>query len=184
MTFTQSGDGPTKVSASFSGLTAGKHGFHIHEFGDTTNGCMSTGPHFNPAGKKHGAPTDEERHAGGLGNAAATAARVRVGDGGCADPLSGPNSIVGRAVVIHELEDDLGKGDNSEIGTQGKTSSTTGNAGAPRLWRHRTHAAVREERNLFDDGTRRGERDGRDATRAPPVPRTRVTLVLFTVVNT
>ena len=32
--------------------------------------------------------------------------------------------------MIHELEDDLGKGDNSEIGTQGKTSSTTGNAGA------------------------------------------------------
>ena len=129
VTFTQSGDGPTKVSASFSGLTAGKHGFHIHEFGDTTNGCMSTGPHFNPHGKKHGAPTDEERHAGDLGNVVATA-------DGCewemedADPPSGPNSIVGRAVVIHELEDDLGKGDNSEIGTQGKTSSTTGNAAA------------------------------------------------------
>ena len=45
-------------------------------------------------------------------------------------PLTGKNSIVGRAFVIHELEDDLGKGDNSEIGTQGKTSSTTGNAGA------------------------------------------------------
>jgi len=26
-------------------------------------------------------------------------------------------------------EDDLGKGDSSEIGTQGKTSKTTGNAG-------------------------------------------------------
>jgi len=33
-------------------------------------------------------------------------------------------------VVIHELEDDLGQGDSSEVGTQGRTSETTGNAGA------------------------------------------------------
>jgi hypothetical protein len=47
-------------------------------------------------------------------------------------PLSGANSIVGRAVVVHELHDDMGKGDHSQPGTQGKTSKTTGNAGAPR----------------------------------------------------
>ena len=45
-------------------------------------------------------------------------------------PLSGANSIVGRAVVVHELPDDMGKGDHSEPGVQGKTSKTTGNAGA------------------------------------------------------
>ena len=73
VTFTQSGDGPTKVSGDLRGLAAGKPGFHFHEFGDTTNGCMSTGPPFNPAGKDHGAPTDENRHAGDLGNVVATA---------------------------------------------------------------------------------------------------------------
>ena len=89
------------------------------------------GPHFNPAGKSHGAPGDEERHAGDLGNITAGAdgvAAVALKDAQI--PLSGPNSIVGRAVVVHELADDLGKGDHSEVGVQGKTSKTTGNAGA------------------------------------------------------
>ena len=65
---------------------------------------MSTGPHFNPAGKKHGAPTDEERHAGDLGNIEAGAdgvAKIDITDAQI--PLEGPNSIVGRAVVCHEL---------------------------------------------------------------------------------
>ncbi|KAG6496188.1 hypothetical protein ZIOFF_044036 [Zingiber officinale] len=51
--------GPTTVTGSITGLKPGLHGFHVHALGDTTNGCMSTGPHFNPAGKEHGAPEDE-----------------------------------------------------------------------------------------------------------------------------
>ncbi|KAK2982230.1 hypothetical protein RJ640_012217, partial [Escallonia rubra] len=66
--FAQEGEGSTTVTGTLSGLTPGLHGFHVHAFGDTTNGCMSTGPHFDPAGKEHGAPEDEIRHAGYLGN--------------------------------------------------------------------------------------------------------------------
>uniref|UniRef100_G9M4K7 Superoxide dismutase [Cu-Zn] n=1 Tax=Equisetum arvense TaxID=3258 RepID=G9M4K7_EQUAR len=116
-------NGPTTVVGSLSGLSPGLHGFHVHALGDTTNGCMSTGAHYNPANKVHGAPEDEDRHAGDLGN-------VTVGDDGkaqlsitdCQIPLDGPNSIIGRAVVVHADPDDLGKGGH-------ELSKTTGNAG-------------------------------------------------------
>ena len=141
----QNGDGPTKIVGSITGLTPGKHGLHVHEFGDTTNGCMSTGPHFNPNNMDHGAPTDKIRHAGDLGNVEATA-------GGCdftiedmQIPLSGANSIIGRAFVIHELEDDLGRGDSSEIGTQGESRRDVERVPS------RTRAREREERET--DGT-------------------------------
>ena len=92
------------MTGEITGLAPGKHGFHIHQLGDTTNGCLSTGPHFNPAGKKHGSPTDDERHAGDLGNIEAGAdgvAKIDITDAQI--PLDGPNSIIGRAVVCHEL---------------------------------------------------------------------------------
>ncbi|XP_027072959.1 superoxide dismutase [Cu-Zn] 2 isoform X3 [Coffea arabica] len=62
------GGAATLVKGRITGLTPGLHGFHIHALGDTTNGCNSTGPHFNPLKKDHGAPSDQNRHAGDLGN--------------------------------------------------------------------------------------------------------------------
>ncbi|TVU06214.1 hypothetical protein EJB05_49415, partial [Eragrostis curvula] len=115
--------GPTTVNVCVTGLAPGLHGFHLHEFGDTTNGCISTGPHFNPNNMTHGAPEDEVRHAGDLGNIVANAEGVA--EATIVDkqiPLSGPNSVVGRAFVVHELEDDLGKGGH-------ELSLSTGNAG-------------------------------------------------------
>lgn len=109
--FAQEGDGPTTVAGSISGLKPGLHGFHVHALGDTTNGCMSTGPHFNPFDKEHGAPEDENRHAGDLGNVTAGAdgvANVSIVDKQI--PLIGAHSIVGRAIVVHADPDDLGKG--------------------------------------------------------------------------
>ncbi|KMS98766.1 hypothetical protein BVRB_3g068430 isoform B [Beta vulgaris subsp. vulgaris] len=66
--FIQHSTGITHVKGKITGLTPGLHGFHIHALGDTTNGCNSTGPHFNPMKKDHGAPSDTERHVGDLGN--------------------------------------------------------------------------------------------------------------------
>ncbi|RWR83411.1 superoxide dismutase Cu-Zn, chloroplastic [Cinnamomum micranthum f. kanehirae] len=115
--------GPTTVKVRVTGLTPGLHGFHLHEYGDTTNGCISTGAHFNPNKLTHGAPEDNIRHAGDLGNIVANSdgvAEATIVDGQI--PLSGPNAVIGRALVVHELEDDLGKGGH-------ELSLTTGNAG-------------------------------------------------------
>lgn len=89
------------MTGEVTGLAPGKHGFHIHEFGDYTAGCVSAGSHFNPYKKHHGGPTDENRHAGDLGN-------IVAGDDGKAKidivdaqiPLEGPNNILGRSVVV------------------------------------------------------------------------------------
>nr|1F1D_A Chain A, COPPER-ZINC SUPEROXIDE DISMUTASE [Saccharomyces cerevisiae] len=115
---------PTTVSYEIAGNSPNaERGFCIHEFGDATNGCVSAGPHFNPFKKTHGAPTDEVRHVGDMGN-------VKTDENGVAKgsfkdsliKLIGPTSVVGRSVVIHAGQDDLGKGDTEE-------SLKTGNAG-------------------------------------------------------
>ncbi|KAB8300386.1 hypothetical protein EYC80_000566 [Monilinia laxa] len=64
ITFEQANESsPTTVSWNISGNDPNaERGFHIHQFGDNTNGCTSAGPHFNPHGQTHGAPTDEVRH--------------------------------------------------------------------------------------------------------------------------
>ncbi|KAK9128329.1 hypothetical protein Syun_017126 [Stephania yunnanensis] len=115
--FIQDSNGITHVKGKIAGLSPGRHGFHIHALGDTTNGCNSTGPHFNPLKKDHGAPSDDdERHSGDLGNIVAApdgVADVSIRDSQI--PLTGQHSILGRAVVVHADPDDLGRGLNGVI---------------------------------------------------------------------
>ncbi|KAK9475043.1 superoxide dismutase [Dipodascopsis tothii] len=125
VTFEQSAEGAeTTISWDIKGNDANAlRGMHIHEFGDNTNGCTSAGGHFNPFKKNHGAPEDAERHVGDLGNIQTDAegnAKGSVADKFVA--LIGPQSILGRTVVVHGGVDDLGKGGHPD-------SLKTGNAG-------------------------------------------------------
>ena len=97
----QLGGGKTRVTGEVTGLKPGQHGFHVHQFGDYSAGCVSAGSHFNPASKEHGGPEDQERHAGDLGNVVADeAGRAVIDITDSQIPLSGPNTIIGRSVVV------------------------------------------------------------------------------------
>ena len=121
VSFTQHGD-RVRVSAQLSGLKPnGEHAFHVHEKGDCSSGDgMSTGGHYNPAGKPHG-PQDAAHHAGDMpsltadayGNASATFELSGVAIG------SGAADLVGKGLIVHRDADDF-------------KTQPTGNAG-PRI---------------------------------------------------
>jgi Cu-Zn family superoxide dismutase len=106
--FTKQSDG-VRVEAELSGLTPGKHGFHIHEFGDlSAPDGASLGGHFNPKNKQHGAPDAKEHHCGDFGNVEADASgNAKVSFLSKDLELSGSESILGRGVVVHGKADDL-----------------------------------------------------------------------------
>ncbi|XP_078088108.1 superoxide dismutase [Cu-Zn]-like isoform X1 [Mustelus asterias] len=123
----KSGEGghSTSLTGEIFGLTPGKHGFHVHTFGDISKGCGSAGPHYNPCNETHGAPQDKKRHVGDLGN-------IEADENGTAHVdmvdqllrLAGKYAIIGRTLVVNEKEDDLGK-----AGTKESTESGTHGAG-------------------------------------------------------
>lgn len=88
---------PVLVKFNVSGLPAGKHSVHIHSFGDVSDGCKSTGPHFRPAivgniETKDGEDLEKTYEILGLN-------------------LFGFTGILGRSIVIHEKA----AGENFEI---------------------------------------------------------------------
>ena len=115
----------SRVYGKIRGLSPGLHGFHIHTYGDLSNGCDSAGPHFNPTEEDHGSLTSSIRHVGDFGNLESVSLLKDVLFDFMVPNLSliGPYSIIGRSVIIHADPDDLGK-------TTHPLSKTTGNSGA------------------------------------------------------
>ena len=100
-------------------LNDGLHGFHIHESGDTRNSCQNMRSHYNPEKRNHGPMHGVHRHKGDLGNLTSREGCISESRTIQNEQLE---NIIGRGVVIHENEDDLGKGTGD--------SARTGNAGA------------------------------------------------------
>ncbi len=111
--FVDSKDG-LKVSAVLSGVPAGTHGFHIHEFGSCAEAGKAAGAHYNPKGAPHGSAVHhgiKKAHAGDLGNITAGAdgkATLEVSVKKLA-LASGKAAVGGRAVILHEKADDFGQ---------------------------------------------------------------------------
>jgi superoxide dismutase, Cu-Zn family len=122
---------PIEIIVDITGLKPNAtHAWHIHQapvpIGPVN--CSDTGPHFNPMGTPHGAPTNgpTERHVGDLGNFQTDAeGRVRFNTTDSLVSLFGKFRVSGLAVVIHAKADDLGLVNNT-------ASVMNGNAGARR----------------------------------------------------
>lgn len=102
-------DDGIKVSGKIENISPGKHGFHVHQWGDiTAEDGLSAGGHFNPADAPHAGPDDKHRHVGDLGN-------IEANDDSVAEfsfvdkhlSFYGKNAIIGRSLIVHAEKDDL-----------------------------------------------------------------------------
>jgi Cu-Zn family superoxide dismutase len=117
------------IIINLRGLTPNSHhGFHVHTYGDLSDGCNSACAHFNPFGNTHGCPGMENRHVGDLGNIQTDLygnAMYKMTDNVITLTPGDPCCIIGRMLIIHQDRDDCGMG----LGDARAESLKTGNAG-------------------------------------------------------
>jgi Cu-Zn family superoxide dismutase len=109
-TLEQKGDS-VRIAATFTGLPAGSHAFHIHDVGKCEPPFESAGGHLNPTGKQHGRDNAQGPHAGDLPNIEVTSGgRAKVDVTARGVSLDGAKTGLldadGAALVVHEKADD------------------------------------------------------------------------------
>jgi Cu-Zn family superoxide dismutase len=118
--FEQVGANKVRVSVYMQGLKPESgHGMHIHEKGDCSEGGKGSGGHFNPTARPHGSFQSADHHAGDLPPLAAGKdgrAKIEVEVSGLT-LAPGPNSVVGRAIVVHADADDFKTQPSGNSGT-------------------------------------------------------------------
>ena len=108
------------ASGSVTGLAPNaRHAFHVHEKGDCSSPDFnSAGGHFNPTSQPHGAHGSGKHHLGDMPELVTDASgTANIGYNSSSLKLRGPNSIIGKAVIVHAAPDDV-------------NAQPTGNAGA------------------------------------------------------
>jgi superoxide dismutase, Cu-Zn family len=116
-----------QLTATFTALPQGKHGFHIHTAGDLRGeGCKGACAHYHKGeptthGDEPSAGHRRPRHTGDLGN-------IELPSNGSFTKTYVLKKITvqdlwGRSLIVHADEDDLGLGDEED-------SKTTGHSGA------------------------------------------------------
>lgn len=109
----------TRVSIEVSGLQPGSHGLHVHqnpscEAGPDATGKVipfgAAGGHFDPGGSKnhdHPGVTNDKGHGGDLPMIEVNAeGKGKLNFDTNRLAMSGPNSVLGRSIIIHEKADD------------------------------------------------------------------------------
>ena len=106
-----------QVIGEVRGLTPGKHGFHIHQYGDLrSDDGTSAGGHYNPDNNPHAGPHDPQHHAGDLGNITADQdgkAMINMKMDGLR-----VHFVIGRSIVVHAKEDDLKSQPSGDAGAR------------------------------------------------------------------
>lgn len=110
-----------QITGQLTGLEPGKHGFHIHEGGQCDMEGDAAGGHLSPDEDPHGAPSEEpgEHHLGDLGNITANedgTAEINFQDPEIRLARTGPDAIIGKALIVHIGEDDLTSQPSGESG--------------------------------------------------------------------
>jgi Cu-Zn family superoxide dismutase len=115
-----------KITGDIQGLPADrKLAIHVHEYGDLTNGPVSTGGRFTPEKRVSTTSKDQTFSAGDFGNLQINPegqAKIDVIDKRLT--LFGPSSIIGRSVIIiDEKEEDFTRVETEE--NKGANASNT-----------------------------------------------------------
>ena len=98
------------VTGSVTGLAPNaRHAFHVHEKGDCSSPDFnSAGGHFNPTSQPHGAHNSGKHHVGDMPELTTdTSVTAKISFNISSLKLLDPNSIIGKAVIVHAAPDDV-----------------------------------------------------------------------------